>query len=157
MQADLQRSLLRVRHVYWARNVTWSNAAIIIWIGVTSQLWRILPSWKILKEKCILLILIFRWQKRLVGNSFRRKNFLIQTKLEKLLLGAAGEIFIHHHFERGMGTKLPYSLASMCISVLFAIRGHIGKKDLRCCVEIAFMPALKYAIDFLFNLRWKEQ
>ena len=93
----------------------------------------------------------------LLGNSFRRKNFLIQTKLEKLLLGAAGEIFIHHHFERGMGTKLPYSLASMCISVLFAIRGHIGKKDLKCCVEIAFMPALKYAIDFLFNLRWKEQ
>ena len=29
-----------------------------------------------------------------------------------------------------MGTKLAYSLASMYIFVLFAICGHIGKKDL---------------------------
>lgn len=61
------------------------------------------------------------------------------------------------NFERGMGTKLAYSLALMYIFVLFAIRGHIGKEERFVTeVEIGLTIALKNAIDRLIHLILKE-
>ena len=73
LQAVLQPSLLRVRHVYWARNVTWSSGShyYLNWRDVTALKKR---SWK---RNAFCSFWFLDDKKRLVGNSFRRRNFLI--------------------------------------------------------------------------------
>lgn len=75
------------------------------------------------KRNAVLLILIFRWRGNTLLNFISKKKFPYPNLKLNLKSCCGG------YFERGMGTKLPYSLASMYIFVLFAIRGHIGKED----------------------------
>ena len=95
-----------------------------------------------------LRILILRWLlKSYRKNILWRSNFFYpKNKARKV-----------DNFERGMGTKLAYSLALMYIFVLFAIRGHIGKEERFVTeVEIGLTIALKNAIDRLIHLILKE-
>lgn len=112
------------------REMSRDQMAAIIWTGVTSRSEE--REFLFSKEKCIFAHFDFQmaW-KHLVKFYFEEEISLskLKAKLEKLLRGLLRGLFIGYNFERGMGTKLPYSLASMYIFVLFAIRGHIGKEN----------------------------